>query len=70
MIGQQFGRLRVVAIGPRVPSSNGKQVQTVRCRCVCGTELLVRANNSKSCGCWAKELATARAAARRALRIL
>lgn len=49
--GRVFGQLSVLEVAPRM----GKDVAW-RCRCSCGTELMVRAgaltsSNTKSCGC-------------------
>jgi len=53
-IGQVFGRLTVVAW-------RGGKNSLWRCRCICGTEKVVRASNlrggnAKSCGCLLREI--------------
>ncbi len=58
-LGRQYGRLTVVG---RVPK---KGRATWICRCVCGAETHVFGyslgnGNTKSCGCWSRELAAAR----------
>lgn len=67
MIGQRFGRLTVLAEGPRAESTR-KQRRWI-CRCDCGNERLVyveslRRGLSKSCGCWNREKVSASLAAR------
>ena len=54
--GQRFGRLRVTAFVERKRSEN-----FYRCQCECGNERIVRGSslrngNTKSCGCFSREL--------------
>lgn len=62
MIGERFGRLTVLAEGPRAESTR-KQRRWI-CRCDCGNERLVyveslRRGLSKSCGCLSRETSAA-----------
>lgn len=65
LLGQRFGRLEVIAAAPSAVLSNGKKAVQWKCRCDCGREITVHANNlrgglTKSCGCLARELHTQR----------
>lgn len=56
MIGKRFGRLLVLD-----QAENIGKLLAYRCRCDCGNEIIVRGeslrrNNTKSCGCLAKEV--------------
>jgi hypothetical protein len=58
--GQRFGRLVIVELAGR---RNGNALW--KCRCDCGNEALVegsdlRSGNTKSCGCFLREFASAR----------
>ncbi len=58
LTGQQFGRLTVLGLDPEpYRSPGGKPTRRWRCRCECGTELVVLQNaltgknGTRSCGC-------------------
>lgn len=61
MIGERFGRLVVIAEGPRyVAPGTGKPRRQWKCRCDCGGEALtlakrLRSGHTKSCGCILRE---------------
>lgn len=57
--GETFGRLTVESFS-HIPNDKGKNA-VWNCKCECGTSCKVsssplRAGNTKSCGCWQKEL--------------
>jgi len=59
--GTVYGRLTVISEVP--PKNNGKFERRVRCRCICGTEIItsfrrLRSGECKSCGCLNRELIT------------
>lgn len=59
LIGQSFGRLKVIELYSRGKNSKWK------CSCACGTKKVViacdlRSGNTKSCGCLAKEMISKR----------
>lgn len=56
MIGQQHGKLTVIARRGSYVSPGGKHAPLWLCRCACGTEILargdtLRAGSVRSCGC-------------------
>jgi hypothetical protein len=72
LTGREFGRWTVIEKGPNSDPTPSQPTGGTRwlCRCACGTEKLVtsdslRSGDSKSCGCWARELTAARNRARR-----
>lgn len=60
----RFGRLKVLYESEAHYSKSGTKIVTWRCRCDCGNEKDIRASNlqkgTMSCGCAARELASAR----------
>lgn len=55
-VGQVYGRLTVMAFVERLRTPAGAPYRTWRCRCICGTETVVRGGNlgnghTLSCGC-------------------
>lgn len=59
LVGQQFGRLTVIAMSDRIKSGKNTKIRW-KCLCSCGQEIIVRGDglvsgNSKSCGCINKE---------------
>lgn len=60
LTGQVFGRLTVTQRGPDYVSPGGRRCVRWRCSCSCGESVLVytdnlRAERTKSCGCWRVE---------------
>lgn len=60
LVGQRFGRLVVLQIGPKLTGS-----YRWRCRCDCGNEIttvghLLKSGRAKSCGCLRREITIAR----------
>lgn len=65
LIGQRFGRLLVLAEGPRGHQPNGLIYRTWKCACDCGQIIAprtgqLRSGNSKSCGCLTRDTTRAR----------
>lgn len=63
LTGKRFKRLIVVGLSHKNPKE--KNLAYWRCLCDCGNEIIVRgislsSGATKSCGCWAKEVATKR----------
>ena len=62
LTGQRFGRLTVVERANDYISQNGHHTTQWLCKCACGNEIVVMANNlkrvTKSCGCYKSEITT------------
>ena len=63
-VGQRWGRLSVIAEGPRIIRKSGNLRQWV-CECDCGAEVLTRTNyltsgDTRSCGCLNADIARKR----------
>ncbi len=58
--GKRYGRFIVISDAPDHKTQGGQTVRRVLCRCVCGTEKIIRlcdlsSGGSISCGCYKKE---------------
>ena len=66
MIGKKFGRLLVLDRADDYIAKSGWRERAVLCQCDCGTVKRLRASvvssgNTKSCGCYRKEVSSAKA---------
>jgi hypothetical protein len=60
--GATFGRLLVLDEAEAIRRPSGKRQRMWRCRCACGEDVIVRGEsltlgNTRSCGCWKREVA-------------
>ena len=56
LIGQRFGKLKVIKLEKTEPTKQGKNYYFYRCKCDCGNECIVnkiylKRGQTKSCGC-------------------
>ena len=63
--GQKIGKLKVVRRLESGTTANGKRYGRWKCRCDCGNEIILRtgylqSGDTKSCGCYRKEITTLR----------
>ena len=61
LLGQKFGKLTVIDEATSIRTKSGNVMAMWKCRCDCGNECVVLANNLKrghtnSCGCYREEL--------------